>query len=112
MSEPESWSPCPAGELSQLQETLHQQRAKLRARRRFLIASSSALAATGGMVALTLIPSSPPTPVKLTPVSCREAHDLMTAYLAGTLKSDAKRSSIQAHLDRCPGCKRLYEANA
>ncbi|PQO39868.1 zf-HC2 domain-containing protein [Bremerella cremea] len=106
MSDPETWSPCPSGELSKLQKSLEHD-INRRSRRRFLAAGGVFFLATGSLVTWGILESNSRYAHK---ISCREVLDLRSTYLAGRIESDEKRKLIQAHLAHCPKCRIAYEA--
>lgn len=107
MSDPEQWSPCPPGELSNLQQSL-QHDAKLRGRRNFVVTAGAVALAGGGLVTLTLLSSD----TSAQKITCRETLELKSEYQAGTLKSDSKRKLIETHLAHCRRCRIAYDQTA
>ncbi|PQO33969.1 zf-HC2 domain-containing protein [Blastopirellula marina] len=105
--DPEQWSPCPPGELSNLQQSL-QNDAKLRARRNFVLAAGAVALAGGGLVTFTQLSSD----VSAENITCREALELKSEYQAGTLKLASKRKLIEAHLAHCRRCRIAYDQTA
>ncbi|GAA4419947.1 zf-HC2 domain-containing protein [Bremerella cremea] len=107
MSEREPWIQCPAGELSKLQQSLQARDAQTLSRRRFLMAGGGAAAAVagGGLLVLTLGQRQG----DCQNLTCIAAVELMPSYIDGTLTDQQARTSLEAHLDRCPKCQRHLE---
>ena len=104
MSDREPWDPCPAGELSGLQESLQARSRRLRSRRRFLLGGVAAAVAGLGVYTLTSGSN-----VQAQPISCFQARQLIPDYVKGTLKDRQALASLKAHLDHCLACRQYYE---
>ncbi|MBQ2202838.1 MAG: zf-HC2 domain-containing protein, partial [Oscillospiraceae bacterium] len=44
-------------------------------------------------------------------MNCEQIYELLSARLDGALSAEDE-ARVQAHLDACPDCRRLYEAMA
>ncbi|MBI1246915.1 twin-arginine translocation signal domain-containing protein [bacterium] len=105
MPDREPWDPCPAGELSGLQESLQARSRRLRSRRRFLLGGSVAVTLAG--LGTYLLSSG--SQANAAPISCIRAKQLIPSYIDGTLKDRQNLLSLKAHLAHCPVCRVYYE---
>jgi len=102
MSDENSWSPCPEGELDRLACDLR--RADRRKMLKAAGAASAAVVLSGvGIFAVSSTFSGDKA------LTCAEVQPLLPAYVGGGLTTEAK-SKVASHLEECPQCRRRYEA--
>lgn len=107
MSAKEPWPECPAGELAELQRSLHEHSRRTQGRRKFMIAAGIVtLGIASAGIAINLSRNEPAILI----LSCKEAVDLMPRYANGTLTNLSTRKAVEMHLDHCERCRKHYEA--
>ncbi|PQO27956.1 hypothetical protein C5Y96_16385 [Blastopirellula marina] len=105
MPSDETWSECPNGEITKLQQLLKERR--IQGRRKLMFAAGSAtLGIASAGIGIILFHAEP----SVTILSCQECVDLLPRYVEGTLSTPSKQKAVEKHLVHCEKCRKYLEA--